>query len=52
MTAAGWIFMIVSWTVIIGMFTFCMTRTLRPGSKPDQADNPKEDTEGVPPMSS
>ena len=30
MTIAGWIFMIVSWTVIIGIFSFCMSRTLRP----------------------
>jgi len=30
MTIAGWIFMSVSWTVILGLFGFCMTRTLRP----------------------
>ncbi|MHC4906432.1 MAG: hypothetical protein ACYTEN_11495 [Planctomycetota bacterium] len=33
MTAAGWIFMIVSWAVIIGIFGFCMYRTLRPSDK-------------------
>lgn len=33
MTIAGWIFMAVSWTVIIGLFVFCMSRTLRPSEK-------------------
>ena len=33
MTPAGWIFMIISWAVILGLFTFCLTRTLRPGNK-------------------
>lgn len=33
MTLAGWIFMIVSWTVIIGIFAFCLSRTLRPSDK-------------------
>jgi hypothetical protein len=40
MTVAGWIFMIVSWAVIIGLFTFCMTRTLRPGKTKDGSQNP------------
>lgn len=29
MTIAGWIFMVTSWTVIIGLFGYCMVRTLR-----------------------
>jgi hypothetical protein len=33
MTPAGWIFMIVSWTVIIGLFVFCLFHTLRPSDK-------------------
>ena len=33
MTPAGWIFMIVSWAVILGLFGFCMSRTLRPPKK-------------------
>ena len=33
MTLAGWIFMIASWAVILGLFTFCLTRTLRPQDK-------------------
>ena len=38
MTAAGWIFMIVSWTAILGLFTFCLTRTLRPADKTENKD--------------
>jgi len=26
MTTTGWIFMAVSWTVILGMIVFCFTR--------------------------
>jgi uncharacterized membrane protein len=33
MNLAGWIFMIISWAVIIGLFVFCMFRTLRPSRK-------------------
>lgn len=33
MTAAGWIFMLVSWGVIIGLFGFCLVRTLRTDSQ-------------------
>jgi len=29
MTLSGWIFMLVSWGVILGMFFYCMYRTLR-----------------------
>lgn len=29
MTLSGWIFMLASWTVILGMFTYCMYRTVR-----------------------
>ncbi len=28
MRPEGWIFLIVSWTVILSVFIFCMTRTL------------------------
>jgi hypothetical protein len=28
MTIAGWIFMLVSWGVIGGLFVYCMIRTL------------------------
>jgi len=44
MTIAGWIFMSVSWAVIIGLFVFCMSRTLRPQDKSMHEDNKKEDT--------
>jgi hypothetical protein len=28
MTIAGWVFMLVSWGVIAGLFVYCMIRTL------------------------
>jgi hypothetical protein len=28
MTPGGWIFMLTSWAVILGLFVFCMVRTL------------------------
>ncbi|MBN1126233.1 MAG: hypothetical protein JXA82_14600 [Sedimentisphaerales bacterium] len=31
MTLGGWLFMLGSWTAIIGLFVFCMVRTLSPG---------------------
>lgn len=46
MTIAGWIFMSVSWTVILGLFGFCMIRTLRP------ADNKSNKTESEKPSES
>lgn len=36
MTLNGWIFMLVSWTVIIGMFVFCLIRATRPPKRDDQ----------------
>jgi hypothetical protein len=29
MTTAAWIFMLSSWGVIIGLFVYCLVRTLR-----------------------
>ena len=29
MTAAGWIFMLLSWSLIIGLFAYCMVRIIR-----------------------
>ena len=34
MTTAGWIFMLASWGVIMGLFVYSMVRTLLP-KKPD-----------------
>lgn len=42
MTFSGWIFMIVSWAAILGMFVFCMSRTLRP---PKQNDDQSPDAD-------
>lgn len=38
---SGWVFMLISWLVIIGMFVFCMVRTLRSDTKPSK-DNSRE----------
>jgi|APSaa5957512622_1039677.scaffolds.fasta_scaffold155174_1 hypothetical protein len=35
MTTGGWITMIVSWTVILSVFTYCIVRTIR-GPKQDR----------------
>ena len=37
MKCEGWIFMIVSWSVAIGIFIFCLRRTLRP--RPNNNNN-------------
>jgi hypothetical protein len=29
MTIAGWLFMSASWLVILGLFVFCLSRTLK-----------------------
>ncbi len=34
MTTGGWIMMIASWIGILGMFAYCMTRSIR-GPKQD-----------------
>lgn len=36
MTVAGWIFMLTSWAVILGLFAYSMVRTLRP-KEPDDS---------------
>ena len=42
MTLGGWIFMLASWAAILGLFTYCMVRTLRSdrtGSGADDSSN-------------
>jgi len=47
MTIAGWIFMIVSWSVIIGLFVFCLKRTLSP--RPNNNNNePQPESQAEP----
>jgi hypothetical protein len=36
MTTAGWIFMLLSWGVILGLFIYCMVRTLTSGKRNDK----------------
>ena len=38
MTLVGWIFMITSWTVIIGLFVFCMSRILSSGQQKNDVE--------------
>ena len=46
MTLSGWIFMSISWTVILGMFFYCMYRTLRnEGDDVIRADGQVEESE-------
>jgi len=33
MTASGWIFLILAWSAILGLFLFALLRTLRSGNK-------------------
>jgi preprotein translocase subunit YajC len=40
MTMSGWIFMTVSWTVILGVFAFCMIRATRPSKQDDSPNDP------------
>ncbi|MCE5325993.1 MAG: hypothetical protein LLG01_06220 [Planctomycetaceae bacterium] len=40
MTAYGWIFMLASWAIIIGLAAFCFWRTFQPVRKSRQADAP------------
>lgn len=36
----GWILMIASWTVIIGLLIFALSRTLRSKTKPNLPNSP------------
>lgn len=36
MTIGGWIFMAVSWAVILGLFIFSMVRTLKGGNAEEE----------------
>ncbi len=43
MKLGGWIFMLISWGIIIGLFVYCMVRTLTSGNPPsgeDEEDQP------------
>lgn len=43
MNLYGWIFMLVSWGLIIGLFVYCMIRILTAKKQPDDKDNHPED---------
>jgi hypothetical protein len=47
MTLSGWIFLIVSWSVILSLFAFALTLTIRferrhPGAEPFEIEEPQE----------
>ena len=42
MKLEGWIFLIASWSVIIGLFFYCMVRTMRQKSAPDKGQQPPD----------
>ena len=39
MTLTGMVFMLASWTAIIGLFIYCMKRTLKPDDKQPPSDD-------------
>ena len=41
MTLWGWVFMLISWAVIVGVLVFCLIRTLRPGANNTVPDEPE-----------
>ncbi len=43
MRLSGWIFMLVSWTVILGLFGYCMARTLGLGRGPSAPQEPSDE---------
>jgi len=36
MTTAGWIFLVISWSFILGVFAFCLSRLLRTHATEDR----------------
>jgi hypothetical protein len=44
MTLGGWIFMIASWAVILGLFGYSMVRTLRRRPPPDNHNDERQRT--------
>ena len=41
MKLSGWIFMIISWTFILGLATFCFTRIFKKGLGGKNTEEPK-----------
>lgn len=39
MNIGGWIFMSASWAIIIGLFVYCMIRTLTSGKRTDDRED-------------
>lgn len=47
MTLLGWLFMLTSWTVIIGVLALCLVRTLRGNNNGEPAADAPAVTEGA-----
>ena len=47
----GWIFMLLSWSVAIGIFIFCMRRTLQPRPNNNNAQPTEPQQPGQSPQS-
>ena len=46
MTTGGWIFMIGSWTLILGVLGYCMYRIVTEKRPPVEADQSQDPTDG------
>jgi len=42
MTVSGWIFLILAWSAILGLFLYALLRTLRPG-KNNTSSSPQQE---------
>ena len=42
MSVSGWIFLILAWSAILGLFLFALLRTLR-SNKNNTSDNPQQE---------
>lgn len=41
MTTGGWVFMLTSWALILGLMAFCLYRTVHPRTPPESGDAPQ-----------
>lgn len=42
MSAAGWVFLAVSWIAITSLMVFCITKVLRSGKRTEPDEGPRE----------
>lgn len=51
MNTAGWIFMCISWAVILLLFCYTMVRTLRSGADTGEEQARAQESDAKPPVS-